>query len=138
MQNHYDFLFFIMPLRPYSENYAKSAFSHNSSIWCSSDTVLAAHCITRLACLYFGEYPQAVTCSAQPLWCSSHSSCSRPHGLKTFAAPANWNFVGVVCFIYAGYLLFRTVFPDTEIANKYGSCPGPEKLVTRMWILSSG
>jgi len=44
-----------------------------------------------LARLYFGEYPQAVTCSAQPVWCSPCSSCSRPHGLKAFAAPANQN-----------------------------------------------
>jgi len=81
LRNHYDFLFFITLLRPYSENYDKSAFSRNSFMWYSSDTVLAAHCITRLACLYFGEYTQVVACSAQPLWCSSYGSCSRPHRL---------------------------------------------------------
>ncbi|KAK2140434.1 hypothetical protein LSH36_1353g00041 [Paralvinella palmiformis] len=37
------------------------------------------------------EYPQAVARSAQPLWCSSHGSYSRPHDLKIFAAQANWN-----------------------------------------------
>ena len=49
--NHYNFLFFITPLCLYSENYDKSAFFHNSSKWCSSDTVLAAHslhCLCRL------------------------------------------------------------------------------------------
>ena len=39
--NHYDLCGIITPLRPYSENYDKSAFSRNRSIWCSSDTVLA-------------------------------------------------------------------------------------------------
>ena len=44
------------------------------------------HCLshTPLACLYFGEYLQTVTCSAWPLVCSSHGSCSRPYGLKAF------------------------------------------------------
>ena len=36
--NHYDFLLYITPLRPYSENYDKSAFSRNCSV-----TVLATH-----------------------------------------------------------------------------------------------
>jgi len=93
--NHYNFCGIITILcsllRPYSENYDKYTFSCNSSIWCSSVTVLATHCITQLACLYFGEYPQAVRCLAQPLWCSSHGSCSILHGLKPFAAPANRN-----------------------------------------------
>ena len=89
--NPNDFLFFIMPLCPYSENYDKSAFSRNSSIWCSFVTVLAIHCITWLACLYFREYPQAIACSAQPLWCSSHGSCPRLHGLKALAVPVNQN-----------------------------------------------
>ena len=90
--NHYDFcgivIIFCSSLCTYSENYNKSALSCNSSIWCSSVTVLATHCITQLACLYFGEYPQAVACSAQPQWLLSHGNCSRPHGLKTFTAPA--------------------------------------------------
>jgi len=68
---HYDFLFFITPLDPYSENYDKSAFSRNNSIWCSSDTVLAAHCITRLACFYFGSIPR--------LSLVQHSLCSAHH-----------------------------------------------------------
>ena len=73
---------FCSSVRPYSESYDKSVFSCNSSIWCSSITVLSAHLS---AWLYFGEYPQAVAFSAQPLWCSSHGSCSRPHGLKAYA-----------------------------------------------------
>ena len=34
-----------------------------------------------------------------------------------------------MCFTYAGDPLFCTIFPDTEITKKYGSGPGPEKLV---------
>ena len=103
-------------------------------------SVLSAHCITSLVCLYFGEYTQAVACSAQPLWCSSHGSCSGPHGLKAFAASVNRNgaffqkspdFVGMMCFTHAEDHLFRTMFPDTEIAKKYGSGQGPEKSVVR-------
>jgi len=56
-------------------------------------TVLAGHCITRPACLYFREYSQAVACSAQPLLWPSHSSCSTLHGLKVFAEPVNHNGV---------------------------------------------
>jgi len=50
--NHYNFCgiitIFCFSLCLYSENYDKSAFSRNSSIWYSSDNVLAAHCITQL------------------------------------------------------------------------------------------
>jgi len=56
--NHYDFwgiiTNFCSSLRPYSENYHKSAFSRNSSIWYSSDNVLASHCITQL--VFWGLY----------------------------------------------------------------------------------
>jgi len=72
----------------------------NCFILCSCVTALVAHCITRFACLYFGEYPQAVTCSAQPLLWSSHSSCSRPHGLKVFAEPANRKILNCVGVAY--------------------------------------
>ena len=35
-------------------------------------------------------------------------------------------------FTYAGDALFRTTFPATEIAKKYGSGSWPEKLVAQM------
>ena len=41
------------------------------------------------------------------------------------------NFVGVMYFTYAGDPLFHTMFPDTDIANIFGSGPGLEKLVAR-------
>ena len=42
------------------------------------------------------------------------------------------NFVGVIYLTYAGYALFRTMFPDTDIVKKTGSGPGPEKSVARV------
>ena len=132
LQNYYDFLLFVTL---YSENYDKSASSCNSSMWCSPVTVL----VIRLACLYFGEYPQAVTCSAQPLWCLSHSSCSRLHGLKAFAAPANlngaffwgpWMLWGLCILPMQEILSFIQCFLLHMIAKKYGSGPGPKKSVT--------
>jgi len=39
--------------------------------------------------------------------------------------------VGVMYFTYAGDPLFHTLFPDIEIAKKYGSSPGSEKSVAR-------
>ena len=36
-----------------------------------------------------------------------------------------------MCFTYAGDPLFRTMFPDKEIAKKYGSSPVPETSVAR-------
>ena len=40
--------------------------------------------------------------------------------------------MGVMSFIYAGDPLFHTIFPDTKIAEIFGSDPGPEKLVAQM------
>jgi len=87
--NHYDFCgiitIFCSSLRPYSENCDKSAYPRNTidlvpyddMIWCSSDTVLTAHCITRLACMliFRGVYTmQAVPCSAYSLYGAHHTA----------------------------------------------------------------
>ena len=93
--------------------------------------------------LYFGDYTEAVACSAQPLCCSPHGSCSRPHGLKVCCiSETEWcicskralNFEGVMSFTYAGDPLFHTMFPNTDIANIFGSAPGLEKLVAQTCV----
>ena len=108
--------FSVMPLHPYSENYDKSAFSHNSSIWCSSDTVFVIHCITWLV---FRRVSTSCRLFSITLWHSSHGSCSRRHGLKVFAAPANRNgyffqedheFCGGEVFYLQGILSFILCF----------------------------
>ena len=124
LQNHYDFLFFITPLRPYSENY--DPFSCNSSICCSYVTVLAADCITQLA--------SCISWSIPRLLLVLHSLCGAYHMAVALGRMA-WKTllrqqIGMVHFFPGGLWILWRWYKD----NKNCSGPGLEKLVA--WILS--
>ena len=68
-----------------------------------------------------------VACSAQPLWCSSHGSCSRLHSLKAFAAPffpgGPWILWSDVVYLCRRSSLSYNVSWYRDSKN-YGSGPG--------------
>ena len=126
------------PLRPYSEIYVKSAFSCNSSIWYSSDNILAAHCITRLVfrglyrgCCSFSTASVLLTTQQLLQTICLESLCCTSEWKWCICSRRALNFVGLIYFTYAGELLFHTMFPDTDIANIFGSGPEMEKSVAR-------
>jgi len=99
--NHYDFCgrftIFCSSLCMYSENYDKSPFSCNSSLWCSSVTVLATHCITRLACI-LGSIPR-LSLVQHSLYGAHHAAVTLEHMVWK---PLLCQWIGIVYFYQEG------------------------------------
>ena len=139
MRNHYDFLFFIISLCLYSENYDKSAFSRIMKF---------CHCLIctlyHTACLlvFWGVYPGCRLFSIDSL-CGAHPTAVALDWMAWKPLLRQWigmvlfprrvlNFVGMMCFTYAEDHLFRTMFPDREVVKKCGCGQDLEKSVFQM------